>query len=242
MKNVRELAVVHIWLFPVDAIPLNDISSPSGIDAIEEAFKFEQSGIGSPLPGLGGVPSLLPGLSWIRGEYNGEKDRRVVINSLDIQRRRIVLRISGTSDQADSVYEHLKSVISRINREIGESLNQVVYKAEESSCIVTLDFDFKQIFEPSVSSFLETKVREAASTSIVSAKVQPVRFVSTITYEVGDATVVEHGIRINPKEFIIEPRADTPLSEHRYLTKSPFRSDIHLEIVQDFEALFKQIR
>ena len=239
MRDVRELLVVQIRLFPADQIPLDLLAAPSAQQALVESFSFQESGVGLPWMGIQ-IPGTAPSITLPQGEFTDEKGSKVSIRSLEIQPRRIVTRVAGTSEQADAFFRRFREVISELAPERAPDLTDVVYKAEETSCVVTLGFELSQIFRRNVSTFVRRRLARAASAPTIRANVEPTKFTARIAYEVNEPSLKEHGITLNPKEFVIEPRAGTPTKSRIFFTKSPFPSSVHLELIQEFEDLFSK--
>lgn len=236
MRDVRDLLLVQIRIYPVDSIPLHILSAPSAIEEMVSSFRFEKQDLGLPLPRIA-VAGTLQNVAFLNGEFIADDDSTVVIQSVEFESRRILIRIFGTSAQADSFYLSLKDLL--INRIVkGEKeLPEFIIKAEETTCLVNLDFEFSQIYQQGVKRFLTDNLSNAASEPKLSATTQPIRFAVRISYDVMDRNIKDHGITVNPKEFVIEPRSNTPISDRIYLTKSPFSTDRHLQLLEEFESL-----
>ena len=236
MKDVRELQVVQIRLYPVGAIQLEQLGAPTVMAALEETFKFRTSGLDSLFPGAGmaGPVAMIPMQG---GEFTDKEGQRVVIRSLEIGPRRTVTRVAGDSAQADDFFDQFVRLVAELVPSMQDSLATVIYKGEETTCVVTLEnLDFARLFRPKVASFFKRRLASAASEPEIKASTGPVRFTTQIQYDVRDERIKENGITLNPKDFVIEPRAGTPLSSRVYFTKSPLPSDEHLQVVEEFEA------
>ena len=79
-----------------------------------------------------------------------------------------------------------------------------------------------------------------ASQSNIKAKAYPLRFESKIRFQVNDPSITDHGLTLNPKDFVIEPRTNTPLADRIYSTQSPFDSETHFQLLEEFEALMRK--
>ena len=235
MKDIRELQVVQVRLFAAGAIQPVQIAAPTVRAALEETFKFQASGLNSLATGVSFTGSV-PVVALQEGEFLDKEGQRVVIASLEIGARRILTRIAGDSAQADAFFNQFSGVVEELVPSMQGSLLDVIYRAEETSCVVALDIDFAKVFRPKVASFINKHLAAATSEAGIKASTKVVRFATRIEYDVSDRRIKEHGITLNPKEFVVEPRAATPHSSHVYLTKSPLPSDEHLRLVEEFEA------
>ncbi len=236
MKKIQDLTVSQIYLFQVGAIPLGAVVAGRGIETVRQKFAFQNP---SSLPW---APELTPApaLRFANGELLVEKTR-VVVPSVAIEPRRILLTVSGTSEQADQVFRVLVQTLSELAPDHAEALSNVVYKAEETACIACLDLDFGQVFGRKVRDFLTRRVADTASKPGIRACVEPSRFAATITFELTDEKIKEQGITLNPKEFTVEAMKGLPIKDKLFVTKSPFGSSVHLELIKQLEGLFQSV-
>ena len=234
--NVQKLSVVQIRLYPQDTLPTSLIASPRGHQAIQDEFQFQESGIPLILEGMPMVQSVIP---FRDGEFEDDDGQRVTVTGLEIQGRRIVTRVDGTSTQADNFFRKFIRALISVD-DAAEALSNVIYQAEETSCLVRLDLDIAQAFRPKVARFIRQNLAQAASEPMIRADARPAAFAVSITYDVRDPIITDHGLTLNPKQFTVEPRVNTPRSESIYVTKSPYRTDIHLSLLDEFEGLFQK--
>jgi hypothetical protein len=234
MKDIHDLLVVQVRLFPVDTIPIDVLASPSGRQALRSEFGFQEASLDLPVV-IGSTGESFFALQ--NGEFQDSAER-IVVRSLDIHPRRMVCRVAGTSKQADKFFSRLTDVIREVRPDSTVAPSSVIYKAEDTSCVATLNIDFAQIFRRSVSSFVHRRLAKVATEPKIQASAYPFKFAARITYDVRDPNVKGHGIIVSPKEFVIEPRMNTPLEDRIFFTKSPFPSDKHFQLVEEFEGLF----
>ena len=245
MKNIRELSVLQIRLFPVDTIPSIQPLYSILAETIGRTFQFQGYGNSEVIPGFGGLPMppILPGqplsLDFQGGRFQIDDRGILFINSLSIEGRRIILQVSGTSEQADSLFESIKAIMISIwpTSELG--LSEIVYKAEETTCIADLDLDFSSLFRAKLLSFLEGRLADVISNQRVDANVQTSGLKVKVAYQVKDPSISGHGITLNNKDVIIEPRVNTPYDAGIFFTKSPLPTNQHFMFLEEFEALFK---
>ena len=244
MKNLRELSVFQVRLFPVDTIPQSHLLDSNLTLIVGRAFQFQgyrdgdfPSGYES-LMSPSGAPGQRDSLDFEAGRFHRDEGESILINSLSIEPRRILLQVSGTSGQADIVFRHLRDLLTAVAPETASGLVEEVYKAEETTCIANLEFSFTRLFRREVLQFIENNVVDAASDSQVAALVQPSGFRVKIGYSAKDASIVEHGITLSSMELTIEPRTNTPLRDGIYYTRSPLSTEQHLKLLVEFERLF----
>ena len=107
--------------------------------------------------------------------------------------------------------------------------------AEYAACAAQLDFDWTALFNPALVDQVSRWAQEFSSE-------QGERFIrsTSVRFTLGVANksikLSEQGVTLYDHALIIEPRADTPLSERIYHTYSPCDSDTHLRLVAELEA------
>ena len=245
MKDVRELSVVQIRLFPVDTLP--DIQPMYSIlaEIVGSAFQFQGYGEGEQLSGMVGLPmppnnrNQPNALEFSGGKFVDEDNRITFINSLSIEGRRIILQVAGTTEQADQIFEELKGLIIAVWQPSEIGLSEIIHKAEETMCVVSLDLDFSALFREELILFLNGELLEGISDQRVEASAKPVGFRTKISYEVKDRSIIEHGISLLPKDVIIEPRRDSPPDSRIFYTQSPLPTKKHFQMLENFESLFR---
>ncbi|MFA5308834.1 MAG: hypothetical protein WC370_05020 [Dehalococcoidales bacterium] len=229
MKDITDITVIQIRLFPVDVIPFNIISTQSCVQKIKESFSLTV--VESP-PFLDNINSIM----FQKGEFKSNK-QIIIINKIEIEPRRIILEVTGTSQQANEVYDSLLISISEaVNIEVGR-LRQPLLNAENTRCVVTLDFHISELFSKSFMSFLNNDVKNKASTQLASGIVEPIGILTQISYQIKDETLIKNAIGMNPKQFTITPRSGVPIEEKRFVTSSPFDSDTHLGLIKTLNNL-----
>ena len=245
MRNIRELSVQQIRLFPVDTIPQIPALHSVLSDVIGQAFQFQGHQDRDQLSGFGmlPMPPILPGqpakLEFSGGSLADDDDNVTFITSLTIEGRRVVLQVLGSSQQADRVFKVLSDLLASVWPPSELGLSEVVYEVEETTCILDLDFDFTSLFRRELLSFIEGRLVDVVSSESASVSAQLVKFKAKISYQVNDHNISGHGITLSDKEFVIEPRVNTPGEARIFYTKSPLPSHLHLQFIREFEELFR---
>ena len=244
MKNIRELSVVQIRLFPVDTIPQIQPLYSILAETIGRAFQFQGYENREAMPGFGGLPmppilsGQLPSLDFQGGQFPIDDNAILFVNSLSIEGRKIILQVSGASRHADSVFESLKTLIVSVWPASELGLSDIVYKVEETTCIVDLDLDFSSLFNERLLSFIESRLVDEISEPGVGADARVNGFKVKVAYQTKDPTISGHGITLNNKDVIIEPRVSTPSDAGIFYTRSPLPTHKHLGLLEEFETLF----
>ncbi len=229
MKEITDLTVTQIRVFPVDVVPMSMITTKSCIEKIRGDLSVSEI---ETRPFIDGTNSII----FRRGESRTGK-RIIVINRIAVESRRIILEVAGTSKETNQVYDVLLSSIASVANVDLESLRLPLLLAETTQCVATLDFNFEALFNNSFIQLLNGRVEKKATTKIAKASVRPLAVAVEITYQIKDETLTKNKISMNPKQFVIAPRLGTPLEARRYSLSSPFDSDTHLKLFRDLEEV-----
>ena len=225
MKNIVDLVVNQIRIFPVDIIPLGLINTKSCVEKIKDTLSISEVGV---LPSIEGKNIIV----FSKGELK-ENNELVVINKVEVDPRRIIIEVAGTSKAGNKVYELFMSSLTALTNLDLESLRSPLLFAETSKCVVTLDFAFEELFNHSFTEFLNDRVEKAATNNVAEGLVRPLAAIAEITYQIKDETLVKNRIGMNPKQLTIAPRPGAPLDERKYIISSPFNSDTHMKLIEE---------
>ena len=229
MKNIADLAVTQIRIFPVDVVPLSVITTKSCVEKIRDALS------------VGGV-ELRPSIEgkeifvFRKGELRRE-NRLTVINKIEVDPRRIIVKVEGTSKDGNEVYEAFLSTVAEVANVGLEDLRTPLLVAETTQCVVTLDFALSALFNSAFVEFLNEKVEQKAYSNLAKTSVRPVATAAEITYEITDKILIDNKISMNPKQFNIAPRPGAPLDAKKYVISSPFDSDTHLKLIEELNKV-----
>jgi hypothetical protein len=223
LKNTTDLTVTQIRIFPVDVVPLGVITTKSCVEKVREALSVSEVEV---RPFIEGKDIIV----FRRGELRRE-ERVIIVNKIEVDPRRIIAEVEGTSKDGNEVYEAFLSTIATVaNVDLG-SLRMPLLVAETTQCVITLDFTFDSLFSSAFLEFLKRKVEKEACSNVAKASVKPLAVLAEITYEIKDKALIDNRITMNPKQFSIAPRPGAPLDERKYLVSSPFDSDTHLQLI-----------
>ncbi len=225
MKNIVDLVVNQIRIFPVDIIPLGLINTKSCVEKIKDTLSISEVGVLPPIEGKAIIVFL-------KGELK-ENNELVVVNKVEVDPRRIIIEVAGTSKAGNKVYELFMSSLAALTNLDLESLRSPLLLAETTRCVVTLDFSFEELFNHSFTEFLNDRVEKEATDNIADGSVRPLAAIAEITYQVKDEAVVKNNISMNPKQLTIAPRSGAPLDERKYVISSPFNSDTHMKLIEE---------
>ncbi len=225
MKNIVDLVVNQIRIFPVDIVPLGLINTKSCVEKIKDTLSISEVVVLPPIEGKGIIVFL-------KGELK-ENNELVVINKVEVEPRRIIIEVAGTSKAGNKVYELFMSSLAALTNIDLSSLQSPLLLAETTRCVVTLDFTFEELFNRSFVEFLNKKVNKEATTDAAEGSVRPLAAIAEISYRVKDEELVNNKISMDPKQLTIAPRPGAPLDERKYIISSPFNSDTHVKLIEE---------
>lgn len=225
MKNIADLAVTQIRIFPVDIVPLGVIKTKSCVEKVRDLLSIGEVEV---RPFINGKEIVL----FRRGELRRD-NKLLVISKIEVDSRRIIVEVEGASKDGNEVYGAFLSAVAMVANIALESLRVPLLLAETTQCVVTLDFTFDAVFSSDFVKFLDQKVKKEARSNLAMASVRPLEATAEIAYEITDKVLIDNKITMNPKKFSIAPRPGAPLDARKYVISSPFDSDTHLELIEE---------
>ncbi len=225
MRDIADLEVTQIYLYAAGQIPHKHIQTGNSVDQIRERFGFR------------GVMPAGSELLFEGGVIEVPKHGKVPLTRLQLSDRRIVLSVAANSAVAADAFGVIRSMISQMDPGSNFDKAKPITFREETGCVVTLDIDWEGFFNPAVVRFLQGPVTEALSDEEATVSIAHAKYRFTFSYSVKSQAIPQSGIILAPKDFVVEPLANVPLSERRYLTGSPTDSETHLKLVQQLESV-----
>jgi hypothetical protein len=223
MKDIADLTVTQLRIYPADCVPLAELRVPTNASQIKDVFKFG----GVQIDPFGSQVAFSNGLF-----EDGNKS--FTIPTLVVDDRKITAQVRGHSRTADAFYAALTTVLGSLS---GVSEFEPLLKAEDTTCIATLQMDFSELLAPALWRFIQSEAKSKLAREY--GKPKSIAFKNLafeISYEPTDSKFEEHGIALSNKLLTIEPRIGTPLSERRFFTSSPTDSETHISMLEKLEA------
>ncbi len=223
MKNISELKAKQIRIFAPGMIPFVALRTAIGQKSLSALFAWTEVQMSSNGE-----------LVFSSGTFQQKESAPIIINSLQINERRLILEVLGDTAQADEVYRALLESLLQFDNSglLKDALPIVV--SNETSCVAALDFDWTCLISPRLLEF-GRKLELELSTKSAKAEIIGLRSALVFSFTIQDEAIRENGISLSPKPFIIEPRASIPLSERRYLTSSPTDTKNHMQLLSKLE-------
>lgn len=232
MKNIQDLYVTQIRIFPEGVIPYHVLSLPTKIKELKERYNFA----GEEIP----VPLQLPGSPRIIVFQMGEakiEGSSTIIAKLQFEARKIILEVAASSIIATKVFLDIATFINELAGSSSLSDDKVLTKTEETKCNVTLDIDYWAVFSDKMKRFVNSELKKSFEQPVLSINPNKLSFEIAFVQDID--LFSKQRIHFVPKPFTIEPREGIPFEENTFFTCSPFGSDLHFRLVEDFEKLFQ---
>lgn len=221
MNTVTGMLVQQTRLFAPDVVPYRLVITSYGANRLRQALGF-----GS--------------MNWLENLEYGFQDGTIAhqgsiipITSVSFHDRRIVTQVSGDSSAAHAAYSAIREVLAELDPEFRNATP--LASTEETSCTARLNFEWTALLNPALVEHVSQRTQDLSS-EYVGRFIKSINLRFTLGMEVKGRDLSERGITLFDQSLIIEPRADTPLSERTYHTYSPCDSDTHLKLVSELEA------
>jgi hypothetical protein len=230
MKDIKDLKVTQIRIFPVGTIPYSILCVPTKLSKLKDVFHFGSQEIPFPLQDPN-TPNVLVFLS---GEVK-INERDLVIDKLSFEGRKITVDVVGDSTDADSAFKEISKVINELTGRDDLKEENCLVKSQETKCLVNLDINFWDIFNQKIDTFIKKDVSPNLRSPLIS--IEPKKLAFEIMFRQREELEKEK-IALSPKPLIIEPNEATPLEKRIFHTHTPFDSDIHFQVIKAFEDAF----
>lgn len=224
MRDAKAIECTQVRIFPSDALPADRITVPAVAVLLRDRFGW--------IPGETDIPGEI---ALDGGFYPSKEDKdATVVRRIRINPRRIVLSVTGDSDAAERVYGGLIDAFAEVTGRQGWHAEPVAL-VEETTCTVTMDFDWSALLAPQLVAFCH-KALGNLSSPLASARIKGLALSLKLGFDPTGGDVSAHGITLNDKILTIEPRADTPLEERKFFSHAPTNSSTHLLLLRELET------
>lgn len=228
--KVFEMTAIQVRIYAEDTIPYHLLLRPNSIQMIAERFGFQHQDV--PFPILApGAPKVL---NFLTGELKVD-DRQFIIEQLNFENRKISLRVKGSTDGVNLVFEAILTTLKDICPGYDFEESKVILRTDQTECVVQLEIDFLSFFSQKFRKYYK-------STLPLHLPNKPEMIIpKKLSLEISFFQPKEfrgYNVSLSPKLFTIEPRTNTRLEDKVFLTQSPCSSETHLKILKEIEELF----
>lgn len=235
MKNIKDLHVSQVRIFPEGTIPYEVLSLPDRLKQLKERYRFGAEQIPFPLQ----VPNAPKLMIFQMGEAKIE-NKSTIIDSLQFEGRKMVLEVAASSDIANTVFLDISRLINEMAGDDLLNEEKSLIKTEETRCNVSLEIDYWDVFSNEMKRFVSDILPKMFDRPV--AATNPNKLTFEITFTQDFTLFQKQKIHLVPKPLTIEPREGVPFDEHVFFTCSPFESETHLKLIEAFESNFHKLK
>lgn len=227
--EVISTKVSQVLLMRFDEVPLVRMTQTKHLQGLSELLKFGEANIAQDLEGAVIVVAEHGMLESPDGEY---PIRRLILEERRIQ----LVELDADSTIANQAMDSLRSYLAQVAERPSAGFLQPIVTAEESMVVVKMQFPFGALLSPVLERFIENDMKEAASSEIADAELNPIQVSYRVDYHVTDKSLSDYRISLSRKKFSLEPRKGYPLSERVYFSRAPLSTEKHLDLLESLEA------
>lgn len=227
--KIHRTSTIRIALVRFDEVPLAKLINRRYLERLKARYAF--NGVELTVGDAGNAQ-----VSAGQGIFKVGEDE-YPIERLDIQERKIVFKIIGSSEDADTFYDSLVAFLADIADSTDDTYLQPVVTSDESEIIVQLDFPADVLYAPAYLEFIRSEVSSRASSDVAKASVRPASLTFNVEYSVTDESLNDYRITFVRKDFTVEPRRGYPLADQMYYSKAPFDTATHIDALDKLEKL-----
>lgn len=221
----------QVTLVRHDEIPLNKVGIKRNADQLQHIFGFQNIQVAGLETGE---------VAYFRGTAGSIRveETDYPIMQLKIEERRIILRVGGNTNIANTSYEKLKQFLVKLVDIEPEVFMKPIVIANESEIITQLDFHINEMFDSRFIGFINGELNEVASSELAKTFANLMYLEFEIRYQPENESLMEHNISLAPKSFKIEPRKGTPHKDRMYYCMAPLDTESHIELLKQLEKTF----
>lgn len=232
MKGVKKVTVTQVRIFPHDYVPYAFLLRKDFIKHMEKKYGFQKTEMPFEYS-MEGAPKIL---GFVSGIFRYEKTKRAAINKIVFENRRVILVISATSEITNKAFGSISREIKKFDPEKTFRSSDAVYLGEETTCTASLSIDYMKIFSANMVDFIDKKFSPKIEHPYLSIKPKSMSFV--VEFEPNKELYEQHKITLSPKTLTIEPADKVPIDKNIFNTGSPFNSNRHFALLEEFEQAF----
>lgn len=234
IHQTRLIVVRRAYEFGPDDLRLTMLSAQTIQERIKTAFGFAAAVVGTPMPTVGPVQQTIPpGVVFDVGAWEGPQGRIVPIRFLHIEPTRIVIDVSGTSDDVTSIYTQLQHILADVPSPdgspiIGTSRREVDYS----------EITVRTSWSPRV--LMPTPFYRVVDQALGpgDGRFAPI---PSVRIRLQDLQVDYAGSQSGTPDILhLELRAGTPVSDQVYWSAAPLGSERHLAYLQALDEVLSQ--
>jgi len=229
--KIIEMSTIQVRILAQDTIPYHLLLRPDRVKLLMDNFAFQNHEIPFPLSEQQ-TPKILNLLS---GEIklNG---KNIIITRILFENRKVQIKVLGSTNELNQTLLTIFTFLEGILDGFKYDDSKVILTTDQTECVVHLDVDFMSVFSHKFRKFLKTNIPPKMSNKVEMMTPRHLSF--ELSFEQA-MQYRKYNINITSKNFTIEPRTTTSLDDKVFYTIAPCPSDVHIELIKEFEEVFK---
>ena len=230
MKNIADLKVTATMVFKQDFIPFGSLLTASNLKSLTTPYSFKDLNFEED------ENKNIISVVMRTGEFLLEKKIHP-IDIFSIEHNRIYARMQANSEITNKFFQSIGKQLSEIDINNDFKIDKSLFTLSETSCVVTLDFDYHKIFSKGFNDFISTEVKKKCSSITdknIMIDITPKQLVMDVNYTLKEKS--GKNISLGSKQLRIEPRWGVDIKERRFFTVSPCDSVIHFKLLSALES------
>jgi len=228
--DILKTKINYIVLVHNDEIPFVKLASGKNMENFSKAFNFQKAEVTQD-GNTGNVIKLI----FRYGIFQKSDENRIAIIRLEIEERKLIVEMEGSSNDARDFYNNLVSQFVELVDAPSESFLEPIVVANESEIIARLQFPISGILSSNYLEFVQSRVAESASSEFAEAIVSPSVIVFLVDFQVKDTYLSQHRIVLSKKEYSVQPAIGYPVDEQIYFSKAPVDTQTHIMLLNELE-------
>lgn len=223
----------YIVLVNYNEIPLSKLMTQRNAEKLMLPFGFAK------------VDALLDELGQktfgMRFQYGAFQDEttEVPVESLQIEERKMVITIEGTTNDAEKVYEKIRDILKNVAGKNQPHFLAPLLISHESVISSILNFSIDKIIAEPIFNHITMRL----PTKISSEKVDVFISLNSVNFDFNyltkDPSLLDSKITIVSKSLSISAIPGRPITEKTFLSKAPLDTDTHKELLETLERLLE---
>jgi hypothetical protein len=233
MEDILIMSARRAYEYAQDEIRLTLLSNQAVIQHIQQAFVFQNAGVGQPMEMFGPVsPTIPPGLVFDYGIVPFPEGEATAIRFIHVEPVRIVIDVAGPSNAIDAAFETFMGTIDGIRTSDGApAVPDKPRQVRDYS-----DIRFRAQYSPMA--LMVRGIYDAVSTSLSSSLAGNRDLVPVLEFRLAERGKRYLGSGIPQYDTVaIDLRAGTLPEERIFYSGAPLNSDEHLELLSRIESM-----
>ena len=229
--NIIDIRSTVVAIFPIDAIDFKSLLCDPFLNWMQQNLHCKKVEI----------PSIQATIPFQFGYFQVDR-KKIVIDRVIIEERRIVMTVGGASSEARKILDNIIEVIKvHETRHTIETLNPVIV-VDETICIAKLDFPYKKLLTQSCGSDLSSLLikQDNLVPEGFSILCQPVSIKYKVKYDGSNEVLKRFNINLNDKFLSIEAREGTDPNDCVFFINAPLASDQCISLIRDIEEQYRK--